>query len=88
MPLQLHGKLLTRPLNYDEGTAPQEVDGIGSMRSFERPVGDDLLGLGDLELVLTPILPDLMRIHLQHLVTWPLRHWKVAPRVDMILQTE
>ena len=44
----LKGHLVTQPaLSYHEGLAPRE----GSIRSFERPFHDDLLGQGDLELV-------------------------------------
>lgn len=62
---------------HEEGLAPQEVDGILSMGSFERPSDGDSLDLGDLELLVTqcmapPILQDPMRIRLQNVVTGPL----------------
>lgn len=47
----LKGNLSTEQFSDHEPLATQEVDGIGSIRSFERPFHDDLLGQGDLELV-------------------------------------
>ena len=69
----------------------QEVDGVGSMQSSERPSDGDYLGLGDLELVVTQrkaqcILEGPLRIRLQNVVTWPLHHWNVTRGAAAILQ--
>ena len=76
-----------------EGLETQEVDGVGSMQSSERPSDGDLLGLGDVELLVTQrkaqsILEGPMRIRLQNVVTWPLHHWKVTRGAAAILQRE
>ena len=90
----LKGRLLTEPpTRYHRDFAPQEVDGIRYTRSVERPLEDDLLGLGDLELLVTQgkaqsILQDPTKSRSQHVVTWPLRHWKVNRGVAAILERE
>ena len=76
-----------------EGLEPEEVNGIRSMQSYVRPSEGDLLGLGDLELLVTQgkaqsILQDPIGIRLQDVVTWPFHHWRGSWGVAVSLQRE
>ena len=75
-----------------EGLEPEEVNGIRSMQRYVRPSEGDLLGPGDLELLVTQgkaqsILQDPMR-SLHNGVTWPFHHWRGSWGVAISLQRE